>query len=173
MEIESKATILDLNMDVLDIIFSNFYWEADKFNLAKAHPQLSAAFVHHSRRRYNKIGTLDREWPFILEWFGPNVTSLRDEYYDRDNQTTQMLELAGKFCPNVEVIEFIVSLDNMKIVVDNLVKLKQINYIILNGNPPSINIENICIILKKLPKLRRLALYNWNIRYCKLYIAIC
>ncbi|XP_034481757.1 uncharacterized protein LOC117787361 isoform X1 [Drosophila innubila] len=167
MEIESKTTILDLNMDVLDIIFSNFYWEKDKLNFAKAHKHLSAAFVHHSRKQYKEICTLDTDWPFILEWFGTKVLSLKDESYQYDNfnQTNQMLELAAKYCPNVEAIEFLISEENMMIIENNLEKLKNLNYVILNGKPPSINIKNIFEILKQLPKLRRIAVYNWSISY--------
>ncbi|XP_034482353.1 uncharacterized protein LOC117787844 [Drosophila innubila] len=159
MKIESKTTILDLNMDVLDIIFSNFYWEKDKLNFAKAHPHLSAAFVHHSRKKYKEIRTVDRDWEFILKWLGTNVTSLRDKNCRNDvAQTNQMLELAGNYCPNVEVIEFHVSEENIKIVEDNLVKLRKLNYIILRGQ--IINMENIFKILKTFQKLRRMALPN-------------
>jgi len=172
MEIESKTTILDLNLDVLDIIFSKFFWEDDKLNFAKAHPHLSAAFVHHSRKKYKEICTYDTDWPFILEWFGTQVLSLKDESYQYDsfNQTNQMLELAAKYCPNVEVIEFLISEENKMILANNLVKLKKLNYVILNGERPSINIENIFEILKQLPKLRRIAVYNLDFKYCKIYI---
>jgi len=166
MEIESKTTILDLNLDVLDIIFSKFFWEDDKLNFAKAHPHLSAAFVHHNRKQYKEICTDDKNWPFILEWLGTQVLTLKDKSY----QTNQMLELAAKYCPNVEVIEFLISEENKMILANNLVKLKKLNYVILNGKPPSINIENIFEVLKKLPKLRRIAVYDWNINYCKTYI---
>ncbi|KAL7731528.1 hypothetical protein ACLKA6_011993 [Drosophila palustris] len=162
MDIKSKTTILDLNFDVLDIIFSNFYWENYKLSLAKAHPHFSAAFVHHSRNRYKAISTIDRDWTFVLEWFGHNVISLRDECYENVNETNQMLELAAKYCPNLEVIEFGISMGNIKTVEENLLKLKKLNYIILNHESVT-NTENIFKILRQLPNLKRMALYNWNI----------
>lgn len=166
MDTESKTTILSLNYDVLDIVFRNLCWESEKLSLAKAHPHFSAAFVHHSQNRYKEISTIDRDWTFVLEWFGHNVTSLRDECYDNVNPTNQMLELAAKYCPNLEVLEFRVSLDNIKVVEENLVKLKKLNYIILNTQSAT-KTESIFKILQQLQNLKRMALYNWNISYCK------
>ncbi|KAL7731529.1 hypothetical protein ACLKA6_011994 [Drosophila palustris] len=173
MDTERKTTILDLNFDVLDIIFSNFYWHKDKLSLAKAHPHFSAAFVYHSGNRYNEISCEVRnpDLPFILEWFGSKVISLRDIsdkhiMYPQVDQTNQILNLAANYCPNLEVIQLLISSENVKMAEDTLVKLKKLNYIFLTSirheHRELINAQNIFNILKHLPNLRRIGLNYWT-----------
>lgn len=169
MDVKSNTTILDLNFDVLNIIYCQLFYTKDAVNLAKAHPYLTDALVYHSRYRFRNIWIMPPEiqdLPFILKHCGTEVLSLRDTSCDR---TATMMELAAKYCPNLQFIEMLVSGENLKIIEESLISLTKLHRITLNKKLKEIDSRKLFKIISELPILTSLKIDNqgWNFNHCK------
>ncbi|XP_034480216.1 uncharacterized protein LOC117786217 [Drosophila innubila] len=123
--------ILDLHFDILTLICEQIETFDDKKNFARTHPRLWNVFAYQYRKDIQSVIYFEEleddmitHWDFILEWWGLNVTSI----YNRYNYVNSgdLLEIAAKFCPNLEFVQFVIKEDNIKKVEENLPKLKML-----------------------------------------------
>ncbi|XP_034480215.1 uncharacterized protein LOC117786216 [Drosophila innubila] len=129
--------ILDLHFDILILICEQIEKFDDKKNFARTHPKLWNVFAYQHRNDVRSVINFDNNakyminhWDFILEWWGSSVTSI----YNRYNYVNSgdLMDYAVKFCPNLEFINFVIDNCNIKKVLENLPKLKQLKDIHLN-----------------------------------------
>ncbi|XP_034474433.1 uncharacterized protein LOC117781729 [Drosophila innubila] len=163
-----NTNILDLTCDILKLICEHLKVFDDKKNFARAHPKLWDAFVEHSRKEVqseiNFESDNDHEyaenWDFFLEWWGSNLTTIdnRGECVD----SSELIEIAAKFCPNLEHIVFEVNNNNIKKLEESLPKLKMLEYIEMQYFGEHTD-NNLIKSLQSLTKLQSLNLKWWSL----------
>lgn len=173
MEVESKTSILDLNLHVLDKIFDELKELKDKISLGRCHPLLSDAFAFHVRNLFKDLSflKLDKaELSFILEWCGTTVESIDVRSFNLDDGDL-IVRLAAKHCPNLYYIQILLAPENVKTIEQNLADLSQIQYVdLINySNTVAVDIKNILKTLLKLPDLCGICVEtsNWELTYSK------
>jgi len=158
-----KLNIVRLNLDVLDLIYSELDELEDQLSLAAVHPNLSEAFAYHNRRTFKKISfhdensELKKQVHLILQHCGRNVKALHD-YHDYGSETSvKMLQLAQQFCPNLEYLTVFITPDNIKQIERNLIKLKTLKgvKIIRHNNP---NIDNLLKCILRFKNIKKMEL---------------
>lgn len=79
-----------------------------------------------------------------------------------------MMELAAKYCPNVQFIEMLVSGEKLKIIEESLISLTKLRHITLNKNLKAIDTQKLFEIMNELPNLISLKIDNqcWNFNHC-------
>lgn len=166
---DSDINIIDLNLDVLDIIFSELIMK-DQINLGFAHANLREAFLFHNRSLLKKmvLGCFPSEiWDSLLSLCGHMVESLVLESYD----LLLALNCAAKHCKSLQKLTFTMAhRDNSYEVRSWLCTLTSLNSICIRQGSLSIHcVEYLRITqwLPHLPNLRKLQLINFPNLACK------
>lgn len=137
----SRNTITDLNFDILILILEEIESIDDQINFARAHPNFKNAFEYYHRSWVqSEICFKDKEnhillthWRFILEWWGPSVLSIDNEYNHINSEN--LVEAAAEFCPNLEIIHFVIEEEsNFTKFENNILKLRMLKDIRITCN---------------------------------------
>jgi len=171
---ESKTTtILDLHIEVLDLVFEELRQLKDKVNFGRAHPFLREVFIYHYRNRLKNISlqNVDKdELSFVLKWCGTNVTSITCDNGNGE-LTGEAVRMAGEYCPNLKILDILITAENVNILEENMMKLQNLDEIEIYGQKSSsdVNIESLLRTFQQLPRLQSLTLdiYSWKLSYCK------
>lgn len=170
---------MELHFDVLILIFKQIESFDDKVNFAKAHPNLKQVFEHCQRLDVRKELFFDNNeeaqlthWRFILEWWGPNLTTIVNKY--NYIHSDDLVEAAAEFCPNLEFLH--VAIEEPSIFAkfaENFPKLRMLKDIRIRCNffnawgcssKNQICINNIIGSLHSLKKLQNLSFGTYYLK---------
>lgn len=133
----SCINIIDLNLDVLNIIFSKLEFE-DQINLGVAHPNLGKCFTIRYRRRFREFDLNEFPetiWDSLLSLCGPIVETLCCH-----KNALPVLKCAVKHCKSLQKINFLIGFEH----VSRLNELKDCLHEFTNLN--SITIRYDCVL---------------------------
>lgn len=165
-----EVNILDLHFDILICICQQLETFCDKKNFARSHPKLWNVFAYVNRNDVQSVVNFEdneeeiiNHWDFILEWWGSSVIKIYNKYNYIDSG--DLLEIAAKFCPNLEFITLVIKEGNIKRVEENLPKLKQLTDIRMridflrlrkNNYTSEVDVAYLIELMQSLTNLRHL-----------------
>jgi len=157
--------ILDLHFDILIHICEQIETIDDKINFAKAHQELFDVFAYCNRKEdHSKLDFFHRKYvrhcDFYLAWWGSSLTSIDNSRNHVDSG--YLMEIAAKFCPNLERVMLAVEEGNIKKLKNNFPKLKMLKdiQIVKYQEPRKYAISGLIKSFQSLPNLRSLNFFN-------------